>query len=243
MIDFSGLPLSPEQSRAARNYLGKSQAQTADESKLPIHKIKRFESGSYVPDTKFLRDLRQFYEGNGFEFTDDPAPTRKAKARGEVFSGGVVDGDDGTGGTSPAMRRPVSSTVYHMRISPDLETKQVDRIFDQIEGNEERLASISSQTVEEGFLADYSDRSQALHASAVRSLAEIGALFLKLIGRSLPETSPEIADGSQKPKTQGELLGRYLVGDLDRATAGDPQALARRKDRTQPKSVLEALFS
>ena len=95
MIDFSELALSPNESRAARNFLGLSQAQAAEKSNLPAHKIKRFESGNYVPDAQFLEDLREFYEGEGYNFHDEDAPGAKAKARGDVFPAGVVGGTDG----------------------------------------------------------------------------------------------------------------------------------------------------
>jgi len=52
MIDFSELALSPNESRAARNFLGLSQAQAAEQSNLPAHKLKRFETGNYVPELR-----------------------------------------------------------------------------------------------------------------------------------------------------------------------------------------------
>jgi DNA-binding XRE family transcriptional regulator len=96
MIDFSELALSPNESRAARNFLGLSQAQAATKSNLPAHKIKRFETGNYVPDTQFLQDLRTFFEEQGFDFNDVDSPGAKAKARGDVFQAGVV-GESGSG--------------------------------------------------------------------------------------------------------------------------------------------------
>lgn len=90
MIDFSELALSPNESRAARNYLGLSQAQAATKSNLPAHKLKRFESGNYVPDSEFIQELRDFFEGQGYNFHDEDAPGAKAKARGDVFPAGVV---------------------------------------------------------------------------------------------------------------------------------------------------------
>lgn len=90
MIDFRDLALSPNASRAARNFLGLSQAQAAVKSNLPAHKLKRFETGNYVPDSQFLEDLREFFEEEGYNFHDEDAPGAKAKARGDVFPAGVV---------------------------------------------------------------------------------------------------------------------------------------------------------
>jgi len=132
MIDFSELALSPNESRAARNFLGLSQTQAAEKSNLPAHKIKRFESGNYVPDAQFLEDLREFYEGEGYNFHDEDAPGAKAKARGDVFPAGVVSGTDGstdeTDG-SPSenhgkLPRPQTVKLQYMRITPSLEGDQ-----------------------------------------------------------------------------------------------------------------------
>lgn len=103
MIDFSTLALSPNESRAARNYLGLSQAQAASKSNLPAHKLKRFEAGNYVPDGQFLEDLREFFEQEGYNFHDERAPGAKARANGDVFPAGVIgspsDDDEETAGS------------------------------------------------------------------------------------------------------------------------------------------------
>jgi len=61
-LTLDHLALSSDQARAARNYFGWPQAKAAEESGLPLHKIKRFESGNYIPDPEFLESLRAFYE-------------------------------------------------------------------------------------------------------------------------------------------------------------------------------------
>jgi transcriptional regulator with XRE-family HTH domain len=94
MISFSNLPLSPNQSRAARNYLGLSQAQAAELSGLQAHKLKRFETGNYLPDTQFLQDLRDFFEGQDYNFHDADAPGASARANGDIFPAGLVGNTD-----------------------------------------------------------------------------------------------------------------------------------------------------
>lgn len=143
-IDFTNSPLSPEESRAARNYFGLSQAQAAAKSNLPVHKLKRFETGTYVPDNEFLQDLREFFEAEGYNFHDEDAPGAKAKARGDIFQAGVVGGPasaTGETGGSPSgkpgkLPRPQTANLQFMRITPSLESDQVDRVFDCIEDNE-----------------------------------------------------------------------------------------------------------
>ncbi len=261
MIDFSELALSPNESRAARNFLGFSQTQAAEKSNLPAHKIKRFESGNYVPDSQFLDDLREFYEGEGYNFHDEDAPGAKAKARGDVFPAGVVgktdDDTDETDG-SPSenqgkLLRPQSVQLQFMRIAPSLTSAQVDRVFDCIEDNEEAFQAGMALPIRNGFLSNGPSAStQAQAIALLRRLAENGLLYARLMGRDLvavPADSGEVAsrdfleDWSLKAKvaTVGDLLA-LAMADLQRAVVdGDTEAQARRKGRAEPVEVLQAL--
>jgi len=246
MIDFSNLALSPNESRAARNFLGLSQAQAADKADLPAHKIKRFETGNYVPDAQFLEDLREFYESEGFNFHDEDTPGAKARARGDIFPAGVVGGTASSGGETgrePAenqgkLPRPQSAQLQFMRITPELENSQVDRAFDAIEENESAIAEGMAQAVRNGFLSESpSAATQALAIALLRRLAENGLLYARLMGReliALPETEG-------RTKTVGDLLG-LAMADLQRAVIdGDKEAQTRRKGRAEPLEVLQAL--
>lgn len=262
MIDFSELALSPNESRAARNFLGLSQAQAAEKSNLPAHKIKRFESGNYVPDAQFLEDLREFYEGEGYNFHDEDAPGAKAKARGDVFPAGVVGGtDSGTEETdgSPSenqgkLPRPQSVQLQYMRITPSLESIQVDRVFDCIEDNEEAIRAGMASPVRNGFLSESpSAATQAQAIALLRRLAENGLLYARLMGRelvSLPSAEGQAEQegvllgmsNKAKAATVGDLLA-LAMADLQRAVVdGDTEAQARRKGRAEPVEVLQSLI-
>lgn len=240
-IDFSELALSPNESRAARNFLGLSQAQAASQSNLPAHKLKRFESGNYVPDGKFLQDLREFYEGEGYNFHDEDAPGAKAKARGDVFPAGVIgetasspSETDGSPGGKPT--RAQSANLQFMRISPDLEGEQIDRILDCIEDNEAAVAHAAEAPAPLGFLSDApSAAAQAQAVAALRRLAENGLLHARLLGR---EALPSAAEGA---KTIGDLLQRAFGDTILAVVDGDKDAQARRKGRAEPTEVLQAL--
>jgi hypothetical protein len=246
MIDFSELALSPNESRAARNFLGLSQAQAATKSNLPAHKLKRFESGNYVPDAQFLEDLRDFYESEGFKFHDELAPGAKAKASGDVFPAGVVGETGGSpsetdGSPSGKLGRFQSASVQYMRISPSLNPDQVDRILECIEENEAAISAAAGQAITTGFLTDApSGQSQAQAIAALRRLAEIGLLHARLLGRDL--LPPPTSQDPSSAETIGDLLHAAL-GDMQRAVVGgDKEALARRKARQEPSEVLEALI-
>lgn len=252
MIDFTGLALSPNESRAARNFLGLSQAQAATKSNLPAHKIKRFETGNYVPDTQFLEDLREFFEAEGYNFHDEDAPGAKAKARGDVFPAGVVGETAGepaqTAGfpseNQGKLQRPLKANLQFMRITPTLDQDQIDRVFDCIEDNETVIEDSSSEAIERGFLSEYpTSEAQALAVSLLRRLAENGLLYARLMGRHdlLPAVEPGSMEKLASAKTVGDLL-RLALTDLQRAVIhGDKEAQARRKGRAEPTEVLQAL--
>lgn len=252
MIDFSNLALSPNESRAARNFLGLSQAQAAEKSNLPSHKLKRFETGNYVPDVQFLDALREFYEGEGYNFHDEDAPGAKAKARGDVFPAGVVGETGGNTGQTAGfpkenqgkLPRPKTVQLQYMRVTPDLDSDQVDRIFTGIEDNEEAIKATLPLPVRSGFLSDSpSVATQAQAVALLRRLAENGLLYARLMGRELIGL-PTGDDGSEvagDAKTIGDLISAAMA-DMHKAVVhGDKEAHARRKGRTEPAEVLQAL--
>lgn len=264
IIDFSALALSPNEARAARNFLGLSQAQAAEKSNLPAHKIKRFESGNYVPDAQFLQDLREFFEGEGYNFHDEDAPGAKARARGDVFPAGVVgeptsateETDGFPSENQGKLPRPQSAQLQFMRITPSLESAQVDRVFDCIEGNEEAIRAGMALPIRNGFLSESpSAATQAQAIALLRRLAENGLLYARLMGRELVgvpsaenQAKPDfsltaLSTKSTKAATVGDLLA-LAMSDLQRAVVdGDTEAQARRKGRAEPVEVLQALVA
>jgi DNA-binding XRE family transcriptional regulator len=265
MIDFSELPLSPNDSRSARNFLGLSQTQAATKSGLPAHKIKRFETGSYVPDTEFVQELREFFEGEGHNFNDEKTPGAKARAMGDVFQGGVIGKTVGSIGETDSfmavqpgkLLRPQKVNLQFMRISPALENDQIDQVFSCIEDNETAVLNGSEKPIVTGFLeSSPSAQSQAAAVSMLRRLAENGLLYARLMGRDLlpavaplkdaemPRrglfgSSPALVPGNWK--TVGELM-HAAMNDVQLAfVEGDKEAQARRKARIEPTEVLQAL--
>lgn len=248
MIDFSELALSPNESRAARNFLGLSQAQAAEQSNLPAHKLKRFETGNYVPDSQFIQALREFFEGQGYNFHDEDTPGAKAKSRGDVFQAGVIGKTAGTteetnGSTSEKpgkLPRPQTANLQFMRITPRLESEQVDRIFDSIEANEAAFNEAADQKISCAFLSDSPDSStQAKAIAMLRLLAENGVLYGRLMGRELLPVDQDAK--KSKAKTVGDLLC-LAMADLQLAVVkGDKEAQVRRKGRSEPSEVMQAL--
>jgi transcriptional regulator with XRE-family HTH domain len=241
-INLDHLPLSSDQARAARNYFGWSQAKAAEESGLPIHKIKRFEAGNYIPDHDFLNDLRAFFEKRGYQFEDTPIPGEKAKTTGQVFPGGVVgDTTEDQGEAKPYRERTGAAKVHHMRIALQDEG-EMGRVLDLIEENEEKAAELLRNEVKSGFLSAISEETAAQHAEAVRLLAENGMLFAKLMGRHIggKPTAETLQASKDKPNTMRDLL-HTLQADAHLAAAGDADAKERRKARKPARSISQAL--
>lgn len=253
MINFSDLPLSPNQSRAARNYLGMSQAQAAEQSGLQAHKLKRFETGNYMPDSQFLQDLRDFFEGLDYDFRDTDAPGANARANGDIFPAGLVGNTDSATNetdSSPSEnqgkpQRHAITELHHIRINPALKNDQIDDIFDCIEGNEKSLNALLDRPLSRGFamFQAVDADSQVVQVAAQRLLAENGLLFALLLGRS-PIAVPEgdTIDLVKKAKTHSDLM-QAAMADVQRAVVhGDKEAHARRKTRKAPSEVLQALI-
>lgn len=239
MYDSTNLPINSESARAARNYYGLTQQQAADESSLPAHKIKRFEAGNYIPDTKFLEDLRAFYEGKGYSFPDTTKPGTKAKATGKLFPAGVVQPEDDE---DAPIGKHQKHTVHHIRIDPSLSDDEIGNILDHIERNEERVSDMLEKKVEGGLFGGFADASEAHHGKVLRLLAENGTLLSKLLGRPLVAApSPELASGNAKPETHAELLVHTQV-HMHGAIKGDKEAAVKHKAEKSPRTLTEAIF-
>lgn len=242
MFDFSTLPLTPDDARAARNYLGFSQATAAKESGLPDHKIKRFEAGNYIPDEKFLNDLRAFFEGRGYEFKSTQKPGESAKRAGRVFPSGVVgETEENRGG--PQVNRPQKAQFHHMRIAIQDEA-EMGRRLDLIEANEHRAEELLQRPVETGLFGGLTESAQATHAEVLKLLAENGMLFASLFGRSIGGAQkPGVLDGKAKAEKHADML-HLSQAEAHRIAGGDREAMTRRQSKTAKpaQSLSAALF-
>ncbi len=220
-MNLQDLPLQPEQARAARNYFGLSQAKLAEQSGLPINKIKRFEPGPgragwYIPDSGFLTDLRAFFEEQGYVFDDTPQPGAKAKQSGLVFPAGVVGSTKENQGATEK-NRPQATTFHHMRIA--LQDPQMGAVLDLIEANERKAEDLLALPLERGFFGGLSEGCQGRQQEVHRLLAENGVLFARLFGRAIGgEPKAEVLSAKREPQTQGELLHAVQGAALTAAT-------------------------
>jgi transcriptional regulator with XRE-family HTH domain len=78
--------MRPEQSRAARGWLGWTQAKLAEEARVGLSTIKDFEAGKRIPITNNLQAMRQALEAVGIKFTADAVSGPMGALAGEAES-------------------------------------------------------------------------------------------------------------------------------------------------------------
>lgn len=181
------LPITAEQSRAARFQLGLTQANVIEQSELAGHKLKNFETGRFVPDMGFLQSLREFYEERGISFSEVEADKTEGKTPTQPHGIGIV--------------APVQTCRFV--IDQSLPQEQVDSILERMDTNDARIAELMNRTLESGLLSSYSAQTVADTQELYGLMAENYLLFRTLQGRNI--LTPPLKKSS--PRTQGDLIG------------------------------------
>lgn len=189
----SNLPITAEQSRASRFQLGLTQAQVIEQSQLPGHKLKNFETGRFVPDMPFLQNLREFYEENGIDFTEIPSQ--------------VIASSDEPQKPRPGVEIIEPALTSRFLVDRSLTLDQVDSILERMDTNDTRIAELMNSSVESGFLSDYSEETEANTRELFGLMAENYLQFRALQGRNILSPRPEVAE----VKTQADLISKLFA--------------------------------
>ena len=186
----SSLPLTAEQSRAARFHLGLSQAEVIKQSELPGHKLKNFETGRFVPDMAFLQQLSDFYTALGVDLSDNvlSAPTPAAELK-----------------PGASMIRTVQRPCFY--VSETVSTDLLDQCLERMHQNDERIAALLKVSLKGALLGGHHDDTIAEHQELFGAMAENYLIFRLLQGN--PIVQP--ADGSTSPTTHADLLGQFYA--------------------------------
>lgn len=192
-------PITPAQSRDARRGLGLSQTQVIQQSKLPGHKLKNFETGSYQPDMTFLKQLSDFYAALGVDLPDDdiaPTPAEQLKP-------------------GAAMIRTVQRPCFF--ISEAVQPELLDECLERMHQNDERIVSLLSTSLKSGMLGGHHDSTVAEHQELFGAMSENYLIFRLLQGN--PIVQP--VDAAARPTTHAHLLGQfYAKSPLAAASVG-----------------------
>lgn len=183
------MPVTPLQSKAARYQLGLTQANVIQDSGLPGHKLKGFETGRLIPDMKFLEALANFYQAKGIELSE------------------LTEGE-GLTPVNAAAVKPISDKLQSLsgmafRIAVPFD--QVDTLLERMETNDERIDLILSEPAKAGFLSDYDESTEVMQRELFGLMAANYLLFRALQGRSLTARAVKTCD----KKTQLDLLNAW----------------------------------
>lgn len=192
------LPITGDQSKAARFQLGMTQANVIEESGLPGHKLKNFETGRFVPDMNFLENLRDFYIDKGVDLEARKPDTKPA--------------------TGSAMVRSVSRMCFY--VSDQVPDEAVNQILGRMDANDDRIASILRSPVSIGFLSGYSEETEDKQRELFGAMAENYLLFRILQGRNIVASPQE----GQPAATHADLLSMFFAASPLAAVATAPSA-------------------
>lgn len=201
------LPITPLQSKAARYQLGLTQANVIQDSGLPGHKLKGFETGRLIPDMKFLEALANFYQGKGIELS-------------ELTVG------EGLTPVNAAAVKPISDklqSVSGMALRIAVPFDQIDPILEQMEAYDERIDQILVEPARAGLFSDRDESTEARQRELFGLMAANYMLFRALQGRSLTARPAKIGD----KKTQLDLLNAWVTtSELTPLLTGAPAGVA-----------------
>lgn len=186
------LPISPLQSKAARYQLGLTQANVIQESDLPGHKLKGFETGRLIPDMKFLEALGNFYKGKGIDLSD----LNEGEGLTPVSAAAVA--------ARPGSDKLQSLSGMAFRIAVPFD--QVDAFLERMEANDERIEAILNEPAKAGLFGGYDENTEALQRELFGLMASGYLMFRALQGRSLVASTAKVG----QKKTQLSLLCSWL---------------------------------
>lgn len=184
----SSLPVTAEQSRAARFQLGLTQANVIEESSLPGHKLKNFETGRFVPDMPFLEGLRDFYASRGIALNEQHKETNPEPKSGVE------------------MVRSVHRMCFF--VSDDLSEDKVNQVLSRMDANDERIAAILKEPAKLGFMSGYDEETEVRQRELFGAMAENYLAFRLLQGRNIVQPKAMDSDNAQ---THADLLAAFFA--------------------------------
>jgi len=190
--------LTAAESGAARDELRLSQSKAAREAGVNRQMLNGFERGRVNPPDEFLRELREFYEGAGFEF-EELEPERGVPAGAAVLD--------------PSMR-----VCDGFLLPVNLDSELVEELLDEFHANNERIARAVVKKPPEssflGFVSADEERAEEITQEVCRLLARQACITAELMGRSLVSlcvNKDEALDMQANAETQGDLVSAALA--------------------------------
>ncbi|WP_374264577.1 hypothetical protein [Zoogloea sp.] len=191
------LPVTAEQSRAARFQLGLTQSDLIQKSDLPGWKLKQFETGRFVPDIPFLQGLREFYTSQGIQFAESVTTTVQVKDEITPLPNFF--------GATPAASA-ASGASFPFFLCSDLTEAQGSAITERILENDERAAVLLNMPAKRAIFGGLDDTTDAALRELFGRLAENYMLLARLQGRTF------ITSAAGDARTVADLVASNYAG-------------------------------
>lgn len=196
MSSIKSLALTPDQSRAARRELALSQKDVISQTGIQAYKLKQFEAGSFRPDIATLKKLRDFYEQHGVNFDELNA---YLKGAGQSDAGAEDEEE-----VQPPLKPGLTLTPRPgFFISNDLPSAVVDRLMEEMEASDDRIAELVKAAAKSGLMGDMTSETESDVRELFGHLAANHLRFRCLQGRNI------IAPTRDEAKTVGNHLAQW----------------------------------
>ena len=186
------LPITAEQSRAARQQLGLTQAQLIEQGNITSYKLKQFEAGRFTPDVAFLNALRNFYIEHGADLDEEPVPGAK-----------IV--------------KSVSRMCFY--VAEDTTEDQVEAALKRMDANDDRVAELLPRAAKEAWTGGYGEEIEDALREVYQRLAENYLLFRMLQGRNIIEPRNPGAQPKTIADLLAQYQGQDFLSILETTTA------------------------
>lgn len=182
--------ITPDLSKAARRELTLTQNNVIAETGIQAYKLKQFEAGRFRPDMACLRQLREFYESQGVDFSQLEAHAATTLP--------AVEKDVRT------QRGLTNAAKPGFLIADHIPQDQLDRALTRMEENDERVFELIAQESQTGVFGGATGETEAALREIFGRMTENHLIFRFLQGKGIVTATKE------DPVTVGEHFSNWV---------------------------------
>lgn len=150
-------------------------SEVSRETSIPRTYLSEFRNGDRQLRPENLAKLRDYFEGKGVEFEDEPAP-------GESIPAASAPTDPSS---DPLGIQRAVLAIRHLAIAPNITNDQIQAILEKIETNDHEAEEMLKAKAESGLLSDWSEATDAMLKGVFGLFAANYVLLRHLQGRPL----------------------------------------------------------
>jgi len=204
--------LTPEQSKAARAFVGNSQAKVARETGLNRSQLALFEVERYLLPDKIAQVLRDYYEGQGYRFSEE----KEAVVRNQITPQRHSE-------HNLRIEESKTETADDAKVNSYADRGEIEVLRAEITANDKRIMQLAAEKAKEelfGFWGgDYrtEKRDELLQLMALNySLAQ------QIQGHETPGLSAR-QDPKGRTKTNGDLVNELFHAKFEHKETHAPK--------------------